>query len=146
VSGLLDAVDALYRGCSMEPGRWNEQAFVDWSEAVAVDTPIDKELARHVRRCLMAGRRLAAFWVDRESDGVPEDWRARVDIALGVRAWRPQLDLAFALLARSGDESTFERVGALFPVVNNLPFLDGIDYETWRQDRLDGSSGGSIAP
>ncbi len=145
MSGLLAAVDDLYRGCSMEPGRWNEQAFLDWSETVASETPIDKELARHVRRCLTAGRRIAAFWEDRESDGAPEDWKARVDMALGVRAWRPQLDLAFALLARSDDESTFEHVSALFPVVNNLPYLDGIDYETWRQDRLDGSAGGSIA-
>lgn len=146
MSGLLDAVDALYRGCSMEPGKWNEQAFVDWSEAVALETPIDKVLARHVRRCLMAGRRLAAFWVDRGSGGGPEDWKARVDMALGVKAWRPQLDLAFELLSRFDDESTFERVSALFPVVNNMPYLDGVDYETWRQDRLDGSAGGSITP
>lgn len=146
MSGLLDAVDALYRGCSMDPGKWNEQAFVDWSEAVASDSPIDKEIARHVRRCLMAGRRIAAFWVDRGRDGAPEDWKARVDMAIGVKAWRPQLDLAFELLARSEDESTFERVSALFPVVNNVPYLDGVEYETWRQDRLDGSTGGSIPP
>ena len=69
---------------------------------------------------------------------------ARVDTALGIKAWRPQLDLATELLARSDDESTFERVSALFRVVNNLPYLDGVDYETWRQGRPDGSVGSSI--
>lgn len=129
----------------MEPERWGDQAFTDWAEGTAQSDVVDRDLARHLRRCLTAARRLAAFWESADRSKAPDDWRARVDVALGPRAWRPQLELAEALLERTEDPETFERVAALFPVVTNQPFLDGIDHATWLQDRERGGPGGSIA-
>ena len=131
---LLDEVDRLYEGCVTEPDRWSEQAFADWADGVAQGYVADREVARSVRRCLTAGRRLATFWSQTEESPDADDWRQRVDIALGSRAWRPQLELAMALLARSPDPETFDRVGELFAVVNHQPFLDGIGYDEWLQE------------
>lgn len=132
---LLDDVDALYEGCVMDPCRWTDQAFVDWTESVAASSTVDRQIATRLRRCLNAGRKLAAFWAAAETGSAPTEWRSRVDVALGVRAWRPQLELAQAMLESAPTEETFDRVAALFPVVTNQPFLDGIDYATWRDRR-----------
>ena len=141
---LLDDVDGLYASCVMDPGRWNDQAFADWVDAVSLTEGIDREVTKLLRRCLNAARRLAAFWVAADTARAPDDWRGRVDLALGVRAWRPQLDLARLLLERNGDRATFERVAELFPVVTNQPFLDGIDYQDWVHGSVDPGAGGTI--
>jgi hypothetical protein len=132
MSGLLAEVDALYEGCVTEPGRWNDQAFADWSDAVAGSAVLDRESARAIRRCLTAARKLQLFWSDRLMAQAPESWRSRVDFALGARAWRPQLELAEHLLTTQPSEQVFDVVASLFPLVRNQPFLDGIDYEEWR--------------
>ena len=131
---LIDEVDRLYEGCVTEPARWNDQAFADWADGVAQGEPIGRNLARHIRRCLAAGRRIAAFWRDADISPEPDDWRSGVDVALGNRAWRPQLDLAMAILERSPDPEVFDRVASLFPVVHHQPFLDDITYDEWLGD------------
>lgn len=128
----------------MDPGRWNDQAFADWVDTVSLAEGIDREVTKLLRRCLNAGRRLAAFWDAADTARAPDDWRGRVDLALGVRAWRPQLDLAQLLLERTGDRHAFERVAELFPVVMNQPFLDGIGYEAWVDGSADPGGGGTI--
>lgn len=147
---VIEEVDALYEGCVMDPDRWGEQAFADWVDGVALSTPLDRETARFVRRCVTAARKLAAYWRDADRARAPDDWRARVDLALGARAWRPQLELAHRLLDREPDPHLFARVSELFPVVTNQPFLDGIGYEEWLrerlQDRPEAEPGGTIAP
>ena len=105
---------------------------------------VDKEVARYLRRIVNAARRIAAFWESDDAPSAAADWRSRVDIALGARAWRPQLDLALHLLERDGDEASFTCVADLFPVVMHQPFLDGIDYRTWRDDPTWRSPRGSI--
>lgn len=135
MSGLLDAVDELYAGCVTEPDRWHDQAFADWGEAVGSSYSLDRESARSVRRCLNAGRKLQMFWEGRTTAKAPPEWRSRVDMALGARAWRPQLELAEYLLARDGDEDVFDVVAALFPLVRNQPFMDGISYDGWVANR-----------
>jgi hypothetical protein len=133
VSSLLAEVDGLYRSCVMEPDRWTEQAFADWAEAVAAGPDVDRNVARHLRRIVGAARRLATHWRDAADPGEPDDWRSRVDAALGARAWRPQLDLATYLLEVAPDESRFDVVASLFPVVMHSPFMDGITYDEWRE-------------
>jgi hypothetical protein len=54
-----------------------------------------------------------------------------VDTALGVRAWRPQLDLASHLLDVAPSEAIYERTVQLFRIVNNEEFLDGMSYDEW---------------
>ncbi len=142
---VLEDVDALYAGCATEPHRWTDQAFADWSESALATADLDKEVARYLRRIVNAARRIAAFWgSDDDPAAAADDWRSRVDIALGARAWRPQLDLALHLLDRDGDEASFTFAAALFPVVMHQPFLDGIDYTTWRDDPTWRSPRGSI--
>lgn len=137
---LLDEIDHLYEQAVMEPAALSDQAYVDWSDAVAVSYELDRERAKYVRRCVNISRRLAEFWSSREGGGDdPEDWRSRVDLSLGVRAWRPQLDLAGKLLEATGERAAFDRVVALFRIVNNEPFLDGISYDDWRDMHQGGS-------
>lgn len=130
MSGILDDIDELYEGCVMAPERWNSQAFADWSEAVAGTNDLDRQQAKYVRRAITAARKLQAFWVDKQKASA-DGWHARVDLAMGPRAWRPQLDLAEYLLGSSPSQETFDRVSSLFPLVMNEPFMDGITYEEW---------------
>ena len=135
MSGLIAEVDNLYERCVLDSQRCSEQFFVDWSEGVAAGHEVDRASAKYIRRCLTAGRKLAAFWAASDAPRRPADWRAGVDLAIGARAWRPQLELAEHLLETSPSEAAFDAVSALFPLVHNEPFLDGIDYGEWSERR-----------
>jgi len=134
VNGLLGEVDQLYLGVVCDPQAWNEQRFADWAESATGSRAIDRIVARYMRRILSVARKLQAFWANQVAR--PElDWRSRVDLALGPRAWRPVLDLAKHLLDAEPSEELFDRTGRLFRLVNNEPYLDGIGYEAWAEDR-----------
>ncbi len=143
MSGLLTSIDQLYEGCVTEPGRWSEQAFQDWAEGVASAEGMDRTTSRLVRRSLKAGQKLASFWSS-HTGSAPSDWRSRVDMALGARAWRPQLELAEYLLDRDRSEDVFDSVASLFPVVHHQPYLDGVTFEEWLELREQSGPGGSI--
>jgi hypothetical protein len=131
---ILDDVDRMYEMSVTDPTSLNEQAIVDWADAVAVDHEVDRVGAKYVRRCMNASRKLAAFWSARpptRSD--PDDWQSRVDLSLGIRAWRPELELAQHLLESSPTEATYLRVAELFRLVNNEPFLDAMSFEVWHE-------------
>ena len=131
MSALLSEVELLYEGCVTNPADWGERAFADWAEGIQHVEGLDKVSARYVRRCMNAGRKLAAFWSDRGSEVASDEWRSRVDVALGARAWRPLLDLAEHELERTGAEGAFVVVSGLFPLVRNQPYLDGVGYGEW---------------
>lgn len=135
MSGLLVEIDQLYELTVTEPQRCTEQFYVDWAEGAASGSDVDKVSARYLRRSLTMARKLAAFWTEKDPSSGPNDWRSRVDMALGARAWRPQLELAEYLLTRDGSVESFEVVSMLFPVVNNQPFLDGISFEEWQEGK-----------
>lgn len=131
--GVLRAVEGLYESVVMNPGVWNEQAFADWAgETLADATQLPKEALREVRRCLRSAQKLQAFWAA-ESAAVPDhdDWRSRVDIALGPRAWRPTLELARIGLHHDPSEELFDDVKQRFAVVNSERWMDGVDYADW---------------
>jgi hypothetical protein len=129
----LRAIEHLYESVVMDPERWNDQAFADWAGETLVDVAeLPGEAVREVRRSLRAAQKLQAFWGDAErtvSDH--DDWRSRVDIALGPRAWRPTLDLARAGLRDAPSEELFVEVKERFAVVNSERWMDGVDYEDW---------------
>lgn len=130
---LLSEIDRLYEGCVTDPDRWHPQAIADWADAVS-SGDIDRRAARSIRRVIAVAGKLVAFW--QASSAPPSgDWRSRVDVAVGVKAWRPQLELAEYLLESHRDEETFDVVAALFPVVRNQPFLDGVTYAEWAADQ-----------
>jgi hypothetical protein len=129
---VLDEIDQLYELAVTSPAALTDQMVEDWTDSVAVGYEIDRVGAKYIRRCVNAARKLAVFWRawDSEKD-CPEEWPSRVDLALGVRAWRPELELAQHLLAASSDEATYLKAAQLFRIVNNEPFLDGMTYESW---------------
>lgn len=129
---ILDEVDQLYELAVTSPSSLNDQKIHDWSDGVTGGYEIDRIEAKLIRRCVTMARKLAVFWLARGAGrGDPVEWRSRVDLALGVRAWRPQLELAQHLLETSPDDATYGRAGKLFRIVNNEPFLDGMSYEAW---------------
>lgn len=129
----LRAIEHLYESVVMNPDAWNEQAFADWAgETLADVTELPREAVREVRRCLRAAQRLQAFWATAEGTVADhDDWRSRVDIALGPRAWRPTLDLARTGLSDAPSEELFIEVKARFAVVNSERWMDGVDFEEW---------------
>lgn len=135
---LLEEVDELYEQAVMRPDGLTDQARADWTESVADGYATDKASARHLRRCVNASTKLATFWSDRTShDPRSDTWQSRVDVALGARAWRPQLELALHLLDVAPDEATFTATADLFRIVHNEPFLDGASFDEWTQARRD---------
>jgi hypothetical protein len=129
---VLDEIDQLYETAVTSPASVNDQMIQDWADGVAVSYQFDRLGAKYVRRCLNIARKLAVFWLGRTSaEDNPVEWHSRVDLALGVRAWRPQLDLARHLLVIAPDHAIYDKTGELFRIVNNEPFLDGMSYEVW---------------
>lgn len=131
---LLRAVDRLYEEVVTDPQAWGPQAFADWGEEVASTGPT-REQVRAVRRCVRAAERLRDFWAGGGAAVAAHDWRTRVDVALGARAWRPGLELAQVGLETEPSPELFDEVQQRFRVVHSRPWLDGVDYETWRASR-----------
>ena len=131
---ILDEVDQLYELAVTSPSSLNDQKIHDWSEGVTGGYEIDRIEAKLIRRCVNVARKLAVFWLARDGGrDDPVEWHSRVDLALGIRAWRPQLELAQHLLEKSLDDVTFNKAAQLFRIVNHEPFLDGMSYEAWRE-------------
>ena len=129
---VLDDIDQLYRVAVMSPASLSDQAIRDWTEDVVGGYEIDRLGAKYVRRCVTAARKLALFWADWDpANQSPQDWSSRVDLALGVRAWRPQMELAQHLLVDARDAATYEKAAELFRIVHNEPYLDGMTYDVW---------------
>ena len=138
---LLGAVDRLYEGVVSDPDAWNEAGFEDWAgEAVAGVGRPSRPLLREVRRCLRAAMKLRDFWAN-PPEGVPSDagdWRTRVDLALGIRAWRPALEIAREGLESEPDPEIFDEVARRFREVHGTEWMGGITYDAWERDRSGG--------
>jgi hypothetical protein len=136
--GLLASVDELYRSVVSEPEAWSDTALADWAGDLAGASPIPKPVAKAVRQSLRAAQKLQAFWVDAAgaaaTDTTPEDWRSRVDRALGPRAWRPTLDVARIGLADAPSPELFEEVRGRFRVVYSDRWMEGVTFEEWLED------------
>lgn len=133
---ILDEVDQLYELAVTSPSSLNDQKIHDWSDGVTGGYEIDRIDAKLIRRCVTVARKLAVFWSARDAGrDDPAEWHSRVDLALGVKAWRPQLELAQHLLETSPDDATYRKAGQLFRIVNHEPFLDGMSYEAWCEAR-----------
>lgn len=129
---LLDEVDGLYNSVVSDPESWFEQRFIDWSDSISAGGEIDRDVAKRLRRILSTARKLRAFWYG-HVDRPDLEWRSRVDLALGPRAWRPVMELAMLLLESDPSEDLFDRAADLFRIVTNQPYLDGIGYEKWSE-------------
>ena len=134
--GLLRRIDALYESVVMVPERWTEDAFADWAAESTAGAVPTKEVARQIRRSLRAAQKLQQFWsedIKRPPDG--GDWRTRVDLALGPRAWRPTLEIAQLGLRDAPSEALFEEVRDRFRVVNSDRWMEEVTFTEWLADR-----------
>ena len=132
----LRSIESLYEAVVNSPDNWGEQAFVDWANDTlgeAVELP--REAIREVRRSLRSAQKLQAFWASSASAvSDHDDWRSKVDIALGPKAWRPTLDLARIGLDDSPCEEIFLEVKERFSVVNSERWMEGISFEDWSEN------------
>ena len=135
MSRLLSDAAALYETAVLSPDALTEQAITDWFEGAAATGDLDKKSAKLLRRLVRTAQKLAVFWAsDSRAGDLSLEWRTRVDIAMGPRAWRPVLDLGQHLLEQHPDEDVFNSVGELFRIVNGEVWLEGIAYEAWLQE------------
>ena len=129
----IQATESLFEAVVTEPEKWNEQSFADWANDTLVDgSELPREAIRQVRSCLRVAQKLQAFWVSSQrtvSDH--NDWRSKVDIAMGPRAWRPLLDLARIGLDNAPSEELFLEVKTRFAVVNSERWMDGVNFQDW---------------
>jgi len=136
---LLSRIDELYEGVVLWPSVWDDAALAEWLDGVAgnEEQAITKDLARELRRCVRSAQRLRTFWLVDDPSRPPDggDWRTRVDMALGPRAWRPPLAIAQLGLAEEPSEELFEEVRERFRVVNSERWMDGIDFASWQAGR-----------
>lgn len=137
VLGLLAALDRLYRRAVTEPADLSdEDLLAEGERALAAHQPAaraDKRVPRWVRRGARLASKLRRYWEERLGGGrpVPEDWRSRVDEALGGRGWQPLLDLARWGLETDPDPELFEEVQERFRWVYLHPWLEGVTYDDY---------------
>lgn len=131
---LLASLDGIYERVVSDPAKVRDADLLSWaSEAMSVlDPPVDRKIAREVRRVVRLARHLSAFWAERTP---PEDWRSAVDAALGSRGWQPTLDLARWALEESPSAELFEEVRFRFAIVHFRPWMEGVAYEQYLADR-----------
>ncbi len=143
-SSLAAAVDDLYRDVAMDPDRWNDEAFGEWMANVTVDpASVDRLAARSLRRAVRIAMKLQRFWASQEAERYRGEvsWEARVDIAIGIPAWRPGLELAEQDLEASPSPEGFEDVGRRFRLVNGTVWMEGVEYDAWVEQGSEGSIG-----
>lgn len=141
---LAVAIDDLYRDVVLDPYRWGDDSYVEWLENMALDADgIDRAAARSLRRAVRIATKLQRFWSSPDADihRGEMSWEARVDIAVGVPAWRPGLELAESDLEAHPSEEGFDEVRRRFRVVHGSTWLEGVDYEEWRARSADRGNG-----
>lgn len=134
--GLAEAVDGLYHDVVTAPDAWGEQELAGWLESLAADREtIDRDQAKHLRRAVRMATKLQRFWADAdESQRAEPSWQARVDIAVGLPAWRPTLELAMIDLEARPTEERFEDVRRRFRIVHSAPWHEGLSFAEWHAE------------
>lgn len=133
---LAAAVDDLYCDVVMDPERWGDEAYGEWMANLAIDpSSIDRQAARSLRRAIRIASKLQRFWVSSDSERYrgEESWEARVDIAVGIPAWRPALELAEQEFDAFPSPEGFDDVRRRFRTVNGTIWMEGVDYDDWAE-------------
>lgn len=136
--GVVAAMDDLFRRAAAEPGAVGDEMLAGWLEEVlgALPPPVDKELARQVRRAARLAGRLGRYWADPDrTPHRPADWRQAVDAALGSRGWEPSLEAARLGLEEEPSAALFEEVRRRWPQVNFAPWMEGMAFDDWLRER-----------
>lgn len=132
-SAIVRTIDAMYEVAVTSPDTWSAEAAVEWV-ADAAGSP-SKDVAKQLRQAIRLSVKLAEFWRDPPAT-LPEDagdWRTRVDLVLGARAWRPVLEVARAGLGEAPSEELYQEVKDRFRLVHNSFWMEGVTYDEWRE-------------
>ena len=135
---LVARLEGLYESVVTSPNEWSDQRFAEWSEELSTSSgALDREALRQIRRGIRAAIRLRAFWLVDDTSRPDDhgDWRTRVDMSQGSRAWRPVVDLAMHGLDVDPSEELFDIVKDRFSVLTSQRWMEGVDYEAWRATR-----------
>ena len=101
-----------------------------------LEPPVDKALAREVRRAARLAGRLARYWAGPGAGPrLPADWRQAVDAALGSTGWEPSLEVARLGLAQDPSPALFEEVRQRWRQVHFAPWMEGVTYQEWLSAR-----------
>lgn len=135
---VVAAIDALFERAAGDPGACGEEFLAAWLQDTlgALEPPVDRSLAREVRRASRLAGRLARYWSDpARAAGLPADWRQAVDAALGSTGWAPSLAVARLGLEQEPSPALFEEVRRRWPQVHFAPWLEGVGYQEWLAGR-----------
>lgn len=135
--GLIEQCEQLYADACFDAESLPDTVLADWIEGIATSTEVEKEVARELRRVLRATQKLRDFWLAPASERPPDhgDWHTRVDIGLGIKAWRPLLEIARIGLETQPSEELYGQVKDRFRVVSGERWMEGVTYEQWRDGR-----------
>lgn len=121
------------------PGSWDDATLGEWLDGLAQDGDggYSKDTGRELRRCLRCAVRMRDFWLIDDSSRPDDlgDWRTRVDLAMGARAWRPTLALAQEGLRTSPSPELYEEVRTRFRVVNSERWMEDVSYAEWCEEQ-----------
>jgi len=132
--GIVAAIDLLYERVAADLSTGGGESLAAWLEEVlgALQPPVDKDLAKQVRRAARLAGRLARYWSDAErAPRRPADWRQAVDVALGSRGWEPSLEVALIGLEVEPSLALFEEVRRRWRQVHFAPWMEGTGYAEW---------------
>lgn len=134
---LLDVLDQMYRAAVTEPAAHSDASLAAWAEGALSEREGTARADRTVPRTMRKGARTAAklrrYWEARLADdpAKEEDWRSRVDQALGGRGWLPGLELARWGLSVEPSEELFAEVQQRFRWAHHRPWREGVHFEDY---------------
>lgn len=131
-------MDGLFERVAAAPSACGDELLAAWLQDTlgALEPPVDKALAREVRRAGRLAGRLARYWADPGRAALlPTDWRQAVDAALGSTGWEPSLEVARLGLEREPSPALFEEVRRRWPQVHFAPWMEGTTYQEWLAQR-----------
>lgn len=124
----------MYEEAVMRPDEQGDEALVSWGETILASrveiASADREVPKLVRRAVRTAVKLRRHWEGRHDEGF-DDWRARVDQALGGRAWLPALALARWGLEADPSPELFREVSERFRWAHHQAWMEGIGYEEY---------------
>jgi len=135
---VVAAMDALYQRTAADPGACGDELLATWVDDLlaALEPPVDRALAREVRRAARLAGRLARYWTDpARASRLPGDWRQAVDGALGSRGWEPSLEVARRGLEAEPSPALFDEVRRRWRQVHFAPWMEDVTYQEWLTSR-----------
>ena len=136
-ASIANDIDDLYRRAIEQPSTLTEPVLMEWAEVAAESTGHDREQARALRKAVRTSRKLAKYWMERESGRLP-DWRHGVDEALGGPGWQAQLDLVRTTLMAAPDPDLFDQVKERHRAAHFTEWMEGLTFEEWQATLTEG--------